>query len=135
MTAADRRWWGLIVEENEGFSERKATSTRVLEHVRGTRAEAMARLAELARSHRPQHPAHASRTYLYRTEEGFLLVKEGSLRSYGSRFTVAELLHDSAHSSEAAAAARTADLDPPTPEPPPAEEPGKRSRRRFLRGR
>jgi hypothetical protein len=98
--------WGLIVEETEGMGERRTCSATVLEHVRGTRDEALARLEEVARSYTPQHPVSPAEKRLYRTAEGFLLVSQGSMRSYGCRFSVAELVYDSVAEKEAAAAAR-----------------------------
>ncbi|MFI7275344.1 hypothetical protein [Streptomyces sp. NPDC049879] len=37
----------------------------------------------------------SSLTRLFRTAEGFLLVNQGTMRSYGSRFSAVELLYDS----------------------------------------
>ncbi|WP_175411533.1 hypothetical protein [Streptomyces sp. TRM64462] len=103
------RRWGLIVEETDGMGERKAYSASVLEHVTGTREQALARLEERARRYVPQHPMSPNVTRLYRTSEGFLQVNEGSMRSYGCRFSVAELLYDSVEEARAAAAAREAE--------------------------
>ncbi|WP_432136281.1 MULTISPECIES: hypothetical protein [unclassified Streptomyces] len=104
-----QRHWGLIVEETTGMGDRKAYAAKVLEHVTGTHEQAMARLEEHARSYSPEHPMNAVSTRLYRTGEGFLLVKEGSMRSYGCRFAVAEVLYDSVEEARRIAAAREAE--------------------------
>ncbi|MER5177250.1 hypothetical protein ABT009_02540 [Streptomyces sp. NPDC002896] len=101
--------WGLIVEETVGMGDSKAYSARVLEHFTGTREAALARLEACARSYTAQHPMNPVSTRLYRTSEGFLLVNEGSMRGYGCRFSVAELLYDSVEEQQAAAAAREAE--------------------------
>lgn len=100
------RRWGLIVEETTGTGERKTYSAKVLEHVTGTREQAMARLEECARSYGTEHPMNSISTRLYRTAEGFLLVKEGSMRGYGCRFSLAEVLYDSVAEEQRIAAAR-----------------------------
>ncbi|MCX3060300.1 hypothetical protein [Streptomyces beihaiensis] len=98
--------WGLIVEETDGTGERKAYAAHVVEHVTGTREQALARLEHVARNHVPQHPMNPSATWLYRTGEGFLLVNKGSMRTYGCRFSVAELLYDSVQAQKEAEARR-----------------------------
>ncbi|AUH41793.1 hypothetical protein [Streptomyces sp. CMB-StM0423] len=103
--------WGLIVEETDGLGDRKSMSANVLENFTGPREEAMARLETHARAYRPQHPANSSHTSLYRTGEGFLLISKGSLRSYGCRFSLAELLYDSREAEQEAKAARQAERD------------------------
>ena len=87
--------WGLIVQETDGGGNHKAYASTVLEHVTGTREEALARLEELARSYQPQHPMKPLSTRLYRAGDDFLLVCEGTMRSYGCRFLAAELLYES----------------------------------------
>jgi hypothetical protein len=103
--------WGLIVEETDGMGDRKATSAKALEHFTGTREEAMARLEAIARTYKPQHPVSSTRTLLYRTGDGFLLINDGSMRSCGCRFSVAELLYDSVEAKQAAVAAREAERE------------------------
>ncbi|MGW0822406.1 hypothetical protein [Streptomyces sp. NPDC002845] len=126
--------WGLIVEETDGTGERKAYSATVLEHLTGTREQAVARLEKRARSYGPQHPLNPISTRLYRTAEGFLLVNEGSMRSYGCRFTVAELLYDSEEELKRAEAAREAQRRAEA-ERKAAEKAAKRAARRARWGR
>ncbi|MFP3987501.1 hypothetical protein U9R90_08340 [Streptomyces sp. E11-3] len=101
--------WGLIVEENDGMGERKTWATQVLGRVEGSREEALAQLEKLARSYTSQHPMNPTSVQLYRTAEGFLMLSEGSMRTYHCRFSVAELLYDSVEAERAAAAARAAE--------------------------
>lgn len=121
--------WGLIVEETEGVGNGRTTTTNVLEEVTGTREQAMTRLQALARSHQPSHPSNASRTRLYRTDDGYLLVSEGAMRNYGCRFSVAELLYDSEEAERAAAAARRAEREERA-----ARKAAERAARRARRG-
>jgi len=100
--------WGLVVEEMRGM-DRLSYRAEVLEDFTGTREEAMTRLEARARAYVPQYPTRSVRTRLYRTGDGFLLVSDGSLRSYGCRFSLAELLHDSEDAKQAAAAAHDAE--------------------------
>ncbi|MDG4860413.1 hypothetical protein P8605_20005 [Streptomyces sp. T-3] len=102
--------WGLIVEENDGMGDRKTWATTVLAHFDGTREQALVKLEEYARNYSPQHPASALTTRLYRTADGgFLLVNEGSMRTYHCRFSVAELLYDSVEAKRARDAALEAE--------------------------
>ncbi|MFI2436385.1 hypothetical protein [Streptomyces sp. NPDC018693] len=125
--------WGLIVEETTGMGERKAYAAKVLEHVTGTREQAMARLEECARSYVPEHPMNPISTRLYRTAEGLLLVKEGSMRTYGCRFSVAEVLYDSVAEEQRIAAAREAQRQADAQRKA-AEKAAKRDRRRSRWG-
>ncbi|MFI1224903.1 MULTISPECIES: hypothetical protein [unclassified Streptomyces] len=105
--------WGLLVEQNLGFGgQRRVWSAGVLDHVDGTREEALQALRERAEAFVPVHPHHARRRRLYREHDGFLLVLDGSWHSFHCRFTVAEQLMDSA-----------APAPPPAPDPSPEEEP------------
>ncbi|MHC0428775.1 hypothetical protein ACX6XY_01130 [Streptomyces sp. O3] len=101
--------WGLIVEENDGMGDRKTWATQVLGRVEGTREDALAQLEKLARNYSAQHPMTPTSVQLYRTAEGFLLLSEGSMRTYHCRFSVAELLYDSVEAQRAAAEARAAE--------------------------
>ena len=74
--------WGLIVEETVGISQDRTYSARELERLTGTREEALARLERLARTYSSQHPTSPKITRLYRADDGFLLIQEGSMRSY-----------------------------------------------------
>ncbi|MEO3752680.1 hypothetical protein [Streptomyces sp. B6B3] len=94
--------WGLVVEQ----TELQVCSTVVLEHVTGTREDALDRLEEIARSFTPHYARNSTKKRLYRTAEGFLLVSEGAMFSYGCRFSVVELAWDGVAEQEAAAAAR-----------------------------
>ncbi|MFF4179320.1 hypothetical protein [Streptomyces sp. NPDC001750] len=98
--------WGLIMETTVGGGERKHIETYVLAHMAGTREDALLELERRARVHTPTHPWNPKRRRLFRKDDGFLLVIDGTWQSYSTRFTVAELLEDSA-----------------APEPEPAREP------------
>ncbi|MEV0302562.1 hypothetical protein [Streptomyces prasinus] len=87
--------WALVVETTQGVGQRKHTVARVLGHVEGARAEALAELERQARGYVPEHPGSPRRRRLLRTADGFLLVVEGSWQTFASRFTVGELLADS----------------------------------------
>lgn len=95
--------WGLVIETTMGIGERKHTEAYVLAHVTGEREEALAELERRARSYSPAHPRSPKRRRLLRQDDGFLLVVDGAWQSFVTRFTVAELLDDSAA--------------PPAPEP------------------
>ncbi|NJP51437.1 hypothetical protein HCJ93_15515 [Streptomyces sp. SBST2-5] len=103
--------WGLVVETTVGAAERKRTEAQVVGLVEGTREEALAELERRAREHVPAHPFNPKRRRLLRSHDGFLLIVDGAWSSFLTRFSVAELLQDSAA---------------PAPQPPPepaAEEP------------
>jgi hypothetical protein len=87
--------WGLIVETTAGTGDRKHWVGDVLAQIEGTREEALAELEKRARRYRPTHPRSPQRTRLFRDGDGFLLVADGVLGTFPTRFTVAELLHDS----------------------------------------
>lgn len=95
--------WGLVVETTMGSGERKHTEAHVVAHVTGSRSEALAELERRARNHVPMHPLSPKRRRLLRAGDGFLLVVDGAWQSFVTRFTLAELLEDSAA--------------PPAPEP------------------
>ncbi|XKK59633.1 hypothetical protein HFP71_27005 [Streptomyces sp. ARC32] len=88
--------WGLVVETTVGTGERKHTEAQVVGHVNGSRQEALAELERRARSYSPTHPLSPRRRRLLRVGDGFLLVVDGAWQSFVTRFTVAELLEDSA---------------------------------------
>ncbi|MFD7064242.1 hypothetical protein [Streptomyces sp. NPDC059906] len=88
--------WGLVVETTMGTGERKHTEAQVVAHVAGSRAQALAELERRARSYSPPHPLSPRRRRLLRVGDGFLLVVDGAWQSFVTRFTVAELLTDSA---------------------------------------
>ncbi|CAM5409375.1 hypothetical protein SHIRM173S_09867 [Streptomyces hirsutus] len=88
--------WGLVVETTMGSGERKHTEAQVVAHVTGSRTEALAELERRARNHVPMHPLSPKRRRLLRAGDGFLLVVDGAWQSFVTRFTVAELLEDSA---------------------------------------
>lgn len=90
--------WGLVVETTVGAGERKHTEAHVVAHVTGSRTEALAELERRARNHVPMHPLSPKRRRLLRAGDGFLLVVDGAWQSFVTRFTVAELLEDSAAS-------------------------------------
>ena len=88
--------WGLVIETTVGIGERKHSEAYVLTHLEGTRDEALAELEQRARHHSPEHPRNPRRRRLFRDGDGFLLVIDGAWQSFSTRFTVAELLEDSA---------------------------------------
>lgn len=108
--------WGLVIEMTVGVGERKHAEAYVLTHVEGTREEALVELERRARSHTPEHPRSPKRRRLFREGDGFLLVIDGAWQSFSTRFTVAELLDDSA-----APAPPPAEAAPPGAEPDPAD--------------
>lgn len=87
--------WGLVVETTVGTGQRKHTEAQVVAHVTGSRAEALEELERRARTYQPWHPTSPKRRRLLRVDDGFLLVVDGAYQSFGTRFTVAELLADS----------------------------------------
>ncbi|WP_326763518.1 hypothetical protein OG978_02025 [Streptomyces sp. NBC_01591] len=108
--------WGLVIETTVGVGERKHAEAYVLTHVEGTREEALVELERRARRHRPEHPRSPKRRRLFREGDGLLLVIDGAWQSFSTRFTVAELLDDSA-----APAPPSAEAAPPEVEPDPAD--------------
>ncbi|MCX4391720.1 hypothetical protein OG887_38515 [Streptomyces sp. NBC_00053] len=109
--------WGLVIETTVGVGERKHTEAYVLTHVEGTLEEALVELERRARRHTPEHPRSPKRRRLFRECDGFLLVIDGAWQSFSTRFTVAELLDDSA----APAPPPTTEVAPPEAEPDPAD--------------
>nr|WSY51244.1 hypothetical protein OG999_14725 [Streptomyces sp. NBC_00886] len=87
--------WGLIVETTTGSVDRKHWVADVLAQTEGTREEALVELEKRARQYRPEHPRKPQRTRLFRDGDGFLLVADGVLGTFHTRFSVAELVHDS----------------------------------------
>ncbi|MDT0405853.1 MULTISPECIES: hypothetical protein [Streptomyces] len=125
--------WGLVVESTVGTGERKHTEAQVVAHVEGTREEALAELERRARAHVPAHPLSHRRRRLLRDGDGFLLVVDGAWRSFLTRFTVAELLEDSAAPAAPEPVGRTpsepepvAEAVPPASPRPSAEQPAER---------
>ncbi|MEU3527632.1 hypothetical protein AB0E62_27820 [Streptomyces sp. NPDC038707] len=87
--------WGLIVETTRGSGDHKHLEAQVVVHFTGSRAQALAELERRARSYSPEHPRFPKRRRLLRDGDGFLLVVDGAMQSFLTRFTVAELLEDS----------------------------------------
>ncbi|WP_031095927.1 hypothetical protein, partial [Streptomyces sp. NRRL S-15] len=88
--------WGLVVEQNLGYGRQgRVWSVGVMDHVEGTREEALAALRIRAERFEPVHPASPKHRALYRQADGFLLVVEGVWRPWHCRFTVAEQVYDS----------------------------------------
>ncbi|MEU1482890.1 hypothetical protein [Streptomyces sp. NPDC005752] len=109
--------WGLVVEQNLGYGRHgRVWSVDVMDHVEGTREEALEALRIRAERFDPTHPANPERRALYRQTDGFLLVVEGFWRPWHCRFTVAEQVYDSDAPEPVAE-------QPPAPEPGPAPEP------------
>ncbi|MDL2079142.1 hypothetical protein QNN03_22145 [Streptomyces sp. GXMU-J15] len=118
--------WGLVVETTVGSADRKRTEASVVAHVEGTREEALAELERRARAHQPAHPLSPKRRRLLRDRDGFLLVVDGAWSSFLTRFTVAELLEDSAAPVVVEAPAEpepVAEEEPPAEARPAAERP------------
>ncbi|MGW1316487.1 hypothetical protein [Streptomyces sp. NPDC002426] len=119
--------WGLVVEQNLGYGRKgRMWSIGVMDHVEGTREEALAALRLRAERFEPVHPANPKSRKLYREADGFLLVVEGVWQPFHCRFSVAEQLYDSTVPEPAEEAAEAEVRDGPTaPEPAPAPaEPG-----------
>ncbi|GAA0394880.1 hypothetical protein [Streptomyces luteireticuli] len=109
--------WGLIVESTVGTGDHKHTEARVLAQVKGERETALARLEVLARRYSPEHPLNHKRRRLHRSTDGFLLVVDGSWQSHAARFTVAELIEDSAWPAEPDEPKPMSIPAPPVPQP------------------
>ncbi|MFJ2604384.1 hypothetical protein ACIQOU_34275 [Streptomyces sp. NPDC091279] len=88
--------WGLIVESTQGAGEGRQWACEVAGRVTGTREDALRALETFASTYRPTHPRRPKRVRLFRQQEGLLLISEGTFETFHTRFTVAELLHDSA---------------------------------------
>ncbi|MFD8568494.1 hypothetical protein [Streptomyces sp. NPDC059639] len=104
--------WGLVVETTVGTGERKHIEAAVAALVEGAREDALAELERRARAFVPTHPMTPKRRRLFRQADGFLLVVDGAWQTFSTRFTVAELIDDSA-----------APVKEPDPEPVPVPEP------------
>ncbi|MFK4214109.1 hypothetical protein [Streptomyces sp. NPDC030920] len=116
--------WGLVIETTVGVGERKHAEAYVLAHAEGTREVALVELERRAREHTPEHPRSPKRRRLFRESDGFLLVIDGAWQSFSTRFTVAELMEDSAAPippSAEEAEPDPADAVPPLPSTPPVE--------------
>ncbi|GHB03786.1 hypothetical protein ACIQRS_28650 [Streptomyces termitum] len=115
--------WGLVVETTVGTGERKHVEATVVAHVTGPREAALAELEQRARNYAPAHPLSPRRRRLLRQRDGFLLVVDGAWQSYVTRFTVAELLEDSAAPPAPPEEPAASDPAPgPAPEPEPEPE-------------
>ncbi|WLQ31956.1 hypothetical protein P8A18_00220 [Streptomyces castrisilvae] len=117
--------WGLVVETTVGTGERKHTEAQVVGHVTGSREEALAELERQARRYSPTHPLSPKRRRLLRVGDGCLLVVDGAWQSFITRFTVAELLEDSA-APKAPEPVVEAPPEPVPEAPPPAPAPAER---------
>ncbi|MFE5078615.1 hypothetical protein [Streptomyces halstedii] len=128
--------WGLIVEQNLWYGKGQMWSVDVLDHVDGTRQEALDVLRARAERFQPFHPANPERRFLYQEAEGFLLVVKGVWRTFHCRFRVAEQVYDS-DPPEAPADDDQADAEPgPVPEPSrPVRKPWRRGMDRGPRPR
>ncbi|MER8083941.1 hypothetical protein ACFVZR_11400 [Streptomyces sp. NPDC058316] len=115
--------WGLVMETTVGAGERKHTEAYVLAHLEGTREDALVELERRARNHTPEHPWSPKRRRLFREGGGFLLVIDGAWQSFSTRFTVAELLDDSAAPPPPAAEPEPAAPEPEVAPPPPPSPP------------
>ncbi|WP_282691988.1 hypothetical protein [Streptomyces sp. CC208A] len=121
--------WGLVVEMTVGTGERKHVEAYVVAHVTGSREEALAELEQRARNFVPAHPVSPKRRRLLREGDTLLLVVDGAWQSYLTRFTVAELLEDSAAPAAPVVPEPIPEPEPepePVPEPAPVEDPVER---------
>ncbi|MEU9670809.1 hypothetical protein AB0E25_35615 [Streptomyces bobili] len=118
--------WGLVIETTVGIGERKHSEAYVLTHLEGTRDQALAELEQRARHHSPEHPRSPKRRRLFRESDGFLLVSDGAWQSFSTRFTVAELLEDSAAPTEPAPPPRSEPDPAAAVLPPPSSQSGER---------
>ncbi|ROP44216.1 hypothetical protein [Streptomyces sp. PanSC9] len=110
--------WGLVIETTVGVGDRKHTEAHVVAHVSGPREKALEELEQRARSFSPGHPRSPKRRRLLRVGDGFLLVIDGAWQSYVTRFTVAELLEDSAAPAPALPEPSVPVAPASAPEPP-----------------
>lgn len=92
-------YWGMFVEETVGSGENKRWEVELLGHFTGSRKEALRELEETATRFKPSKPFSVRRSWLYRTQDGFLQTNEGMTTTYYCRFTVAELVRDSKNPS------------------------------------
>jgi hypothetical protein len=83
------------VEETGGLRDRRWEAFP-LGDFDGTHEEAMALLLERAKKFRPEHPRIQKRRMIYRTTDGYLVLVKGATETFHLRFSVAELVHDSA---------------------------------------
>ncbi|MFF3092966.1 hypothetical protein [Streptomyces cyaneofuscatus] len=114
--------WGLLVEQNLGLGgQRRVWSAGVMDHVDGTREEALEALRQRAEVYEPLHPASPKRRRLYRERDGFVLVLDGAWQSFHCRFTVLEELYDSA----APEPHTIPEPEPVQPPPPVRRRPGR----------
>ncbi|QNP69793.1 hypothetical protein IAG44_10250 [Streptomyces roseirectus] len=90
------RRWGLVVESTSGSGDGKRWSASVLGEIEGTREQALCELELQARAFSPTHPRMPRRTRLYRQDDGFLLLTDGQFETFLTRFSLAELIEDSA---------------------------------------
>lgn len=86
--------WSLIVEPVVHGNALEVVE--VLDEVNGTREEAEARLREHVRRYTPRHPMNPRRTRVYRTDDGYLMLVDGSFnKTYPHRFRICQLEWDS----------------------------------------
>lgn len=89
--------WGLLVGQYRSSPGGPIWLTSVLDHVQGTREEAMRALYEHAVRFRPEHPmGRVGRTLVYQEDDGYVQIAEGMSKTFHCRFTVAPLLYNSA---------------------------------------
>ncbi|MEU3206414.1 hypothetical protein ABZ702_21565 [Streptomyces cyaneofuscatus] len=119
--------WGLLVEQNLGLGgQRRVWSAGVMDHVDGTREEALEALRQRAEEYKPLHPTSPKRRRLYRERDGFVLVLDGAWQSFHCRFTVLEELYDSAAPEPEPQAVPEPEPEPVQPPPPERRRPVQR---------
>lgn len=89
--------WGLFVEPPVGKDD--IDTLELLAEVEGSREEALEHLRNWVVQYKPKYPMRPRRQRLYRMDDGWLVINEGSFgrRYYPCRFRVCELVWDSDH--------------------------------------
>ncbi|MER6683711.1 hypothetical protein [Streptomyces olivaceoviridis] len=136
--------WGLIREASVKHWDSYITETHVFAYVEGTYEEALVELERHARHAMAHHPKKRKRRRLFRNGDDFLMVvDDAAWRSSGIRYTVAELLEDTAapakptHAREDAREStdtREAEATEPEPEPVDTVPPASPSDERYPDG-
>ncbi|MFI1837346.1 hypothetical protein [Streptomyces olivaceoviridis] len=136
--------WGLIREASVKHWDSYITETHVFAYVEGTYEEALVELERHARHAMAHHPKKRKRHRLFRNGDDFLMVvDDAAWRSSGIRYTVAELLEDTAAPAKPTHAredtrestdTREAEATEPEPEPVDTVPPASPSDERYPDG-
>ena len=84
-----------MVEETGGFKDRRWEAFLLGEY-EGSREDALAQLLERAKAFKPEHPRIVRRQRIFAVTDGYLVLSKGATETFHHRFSVAELIHDSA---------------------------------------